>query len=123
MTKFNAIAIEQIVEANPIVAKCVGPYDSTPVADVIDRVWPAIEAANEHLLPEARLTKELTIITQLGKPIIRTAKGTTSRRTTLEMYEDAIEEAYTAAGYEPVPLSVTGEVTAKVNGHANGHAR
>ncbi|TKA73217.1 hypothetical protein B0A55_07778 [Friedmanniomyces simplex] len=142
MTKFNAITIEQIVEADGTVAKCVvagdsrkkpfilvepapqfGPYDSTPVQEIVDRVWPAVEAANEHLLPEARLTKELTVITQPGKPIILTAKGTVSRRATLEMYEQAIEAAYAAAGYEPVPFTVTGEATAQVNGHADGHAR
>ncbi|KAK5689976.1 hypothetical protein LTR17_026076 [Elasticomyces elasticus] len=141
MTKFNAIAIESVIEANLVVAKCVvagdsrpksfilvepsleiRPYDSTPAAEVVDRVWPSIEAANKHLLPETRLTKELVIITQPGKPILRTAKGTVSRRATLEMYEKKIEEAYETAGYEAVPVLATGEVMAKTNVHSSGAA-
>ncbi|KAK0258682.1 hypothetical protein LTR59_008457 [Friedmanniomyces endolithicus] len=142
LTKFNAIAIEQEIEANAIVAKCViagdsrkkpfilvepsaeaRPHDSTPAAGVIGRIWPAIEAANKHLLAEARLTKELTVLTQPGQPIVRTAKGTVSRRTTLLMYEAAIEEAYAAAGYEPVLFNVLGEPIAKPDEHTNGHAK
>ncbi|KAK3072880.1 hypothetical protein LTR53_006020 [Teratosphaeriaceae sp. CCFEE 6253] len=141
MTKFNAIAIEQIVEASPAVAKClvagdsrlasfilvepapgVGPYDATPDSEVIERVWPAIAAANEHLLPEARLSKELTVITLPGKPIIRTAKATVQRRASLEIYEKKIEAAYAAAGYAKVPFTIWGEAIGDV-GKANGHAR
>ncbi|KAK5687895.1 hypothetical protein LTR17_026673 [Elasticomyces elasticus] len=70
MTNFNAISIEQIIESNPVAAKCliagdsrvkpfiivepspeIGMYDYAPEAELMERVWPAIAAANEHLLP------------------------------------------------------------------------
>ncbi|KAK4893661.1 hypothetical protein LTR49_028473 [Elasticomyces elasticus] len=134
MTKFNAMSIEQIVESNPVVAKCliagnsrvkpfiivepspdIGMDDDTPEAEVIERMWPAIAAANEHLLPEMRLSKELTLITLPGKGIIRTAKGTVQRRNNLDTYEKIIEQKYMAAGYEAVPFTATGE--ANINAH------
>ncbi|KAK3647930.1 hypothetical protein LTR22_013543 [Elasticomyces elasticus] len=140
MTKFNAVAIERMIDGHPAVARCVvagdsrkaavilvepspelEPYDNTPSSEIIERVWPAIEAANEHLLPEARLTKALVVITNAGKPIIKTAKGTVSRRSTLEIYEKKIDGAYAAAGYEPVPFTITGEAIEQVKGRANGH--
>ncbi|KAK3645619.1 hypothetical protein LTR56_009059 [Elasticomyces elasticus] len=140
MTKFNAVAIERMIDGHPAVARCVvagdsrkatvilvepspelGPYDNTPSSEIIERVWPAIEAANEHLFPEAKLTKALVVITNAGKPIIKTAKGTVSRRSTLEIYEKKIDEAYAAAGYEPVPFTITGEAIEQVKGHGNGH--
>ncbi|KAK5693275.1 hypothetical protein LTR17_025146 [Elasticomyces elasticus] len=101
-----------IVEPSPE----IGMYDSASDAEVIERVWPAIAAANERLLPETRLSKELTLITLPGKDIIRTAKGTIHRRVTLDTYEKIIEQKYMAAGYEAIPFTATGE--AKINAHA-----
>ncbi|KAK5119540.1 hypothetical protein LTR85_007368 [Meristemomyces frigidus] len=108
MTKFNAIAIEQSIDGHPDVAKSLVAGDdqarpfiivepapeilaSCSTVDVLGRAWRACEAANEKILPEARLTKELTLIADPAMPIKRTAKGTVDRRSTIKMYEKRIE--------------------------------
>ncbi|KAK4556915.1 hypothetical protein LTR86_005896 [Recurvomyces mirabilis] len=129
LTKFNAIAIEQMIEADGNIAKCVVAGDSRsrpfvlvePAArgdsegETLKMVLPALEAANKHLLSEAHLLKDLVLLTDPDIPIIRTGKGTVSRRATLDVYERRIETLYTRAGFEAVPFKATGE--AMTNGH------
>ncbi|KAK5115286.1 hypothetical protein LTR62_001486 [Meristemomyces frigidus] len=122
MTKFNAITIEQIIEADPRVAKCivagdararpfvlVQPKVSCGGVDALSEVLPAVEAANKSLLPEAHFKKDLVLITAPDKPILVTAKGTASRRATLDMYEQEISALYAKAGFETIPFKANGE--------------
>lgn len=118
MTKFNAITIEQLIERNVDVGKCLVGGDDRPrpfaivepaahitadsdvkVKDTVAFLWPAFEVANEHLLPEARMTKELTLVADPLRPIKRTAKGTVDRRSTIKLYEAEIEAIYEKAGF------------------------
>lgn len=115
MTKFNAINIEQILDTNSTIKGSIVAGDDKPrpfvlvepsdslrkssssEAEMIDRIWDTFEEANKILYAEARLTKELTLITSPDKPIKRTAKGTADRRNTLSMYNDKIEHMYAQA--------------------------
>ncbi|KAK0841357.1 hypothetical protein LTS02_016870 [Friedmanniomyces endolithicus] len=140
MTKFNAIALEQIVEGHKDVAKCLIAGDARerpfilvePAAhiergpDLLSQMLPAIEKANEHLLPEAHLKRDLVLLTDPNRPIVMTGKGTVSRRTTLDLYEEKVEEMYGSAGFEVVPFKATGEAMGQeviIYGHANGQAK
>lgn len=118
LAKFNAVNIEQVMDRNPAVAQSLvaGDARDRPFAiieptnpadrssgDVMNIVWPAIDAANENLTEEAKLIRALVLIADPDMPIVRTAKGTTDRRGTLKLYEQRIEELYEGAGYDRLP--------------------
>lgn len=139
MTKFNAVAVERDIDRHANVGKSLVAGDARakpfvllqPSADLaalglseketLDKLWPACEAANEHILPEARLTRELALLTKPNMPIKVTAKGTVTRRDTIAMYEADIQELYARAGHVGAANGVDGtNATNGVNGvHSN----
>lgn len=114
MTKFNAVSFEQALDGHASVEKSLVAGDSRerPFAIIqpaisadeardnsLNLVWPAVEEANKIILPEARLTRELIIITAPDMPIRQTAKGTVDRRSTIKMYAEKVEEVYEKAKF------------------------
>ena len=126
MTKFNAIEIEQILDRNPDIEKSLVAGDArmTPFAIVqlanashldlsregqLDRIASALGEANRVITSEARLARDLILLTDQERPIKRTGKGTVDRRNTISMYQGQIDEMYEKAGYKSLQNGVHGE--------------
>ena len=83
----------------------------------------------EALLFSVRTTKSIKLkedALPIHGLIVMTGKGTVSRRTTLDLYEEKVEEMYGSAGFEVVPSKATGEAMGQeviIYGHANGQAK
>ncbi|KAL2820799.1 hypothetical protein BDW59DRAFT_164493 [Aspergillus cavernicola] len=61
---------------------------------VIQRLWPAIQAANQILPAYAQVTEAHICFTEPGKPVLRTLKNTIRRQAILELYTDKINQVY-----------------------------
>ncbi|GAM90187.1 hypothetical protein ANO11243_082280 [Dothideomycetidae sp. 11243] len=110
MTTFNAINIERNIDRSVDIERSVveGNQRNAPFvilqpaahvkyandADVLEAMWPGIESANEHLLPEIQLKKHLAIIAKPDRPLTTTLKGTTQRRKAIGNYAEEIEALY-----------------------------
>lgn len=114
LTKFNGIEVEQKLDGHPnIEGSLVGGHErprpfvilqvsprlqqGRPKEDVLKELWPIFEDVNRTLHADARLTKQLMLISDPDRPLKRTAKNTLDRRSTLKMYEDEIGRLYGAA--------------------------
>lgn len=109
--KINPVLFEKAVEGHELVrgALLVGskrfhtallveprdPDQPSPGA-LIDLVWPSIEAANADLPSYARVWRSMVLLSGADKPFKRTAKGSTMRKATLELYEEEIDRLYGA---------------------------
>lgn len=137
LTKFNGINIEHIIDRHPDVKACLvaGEGKVKPFVlvqpgsflealhlssdEVIERIWPAIEAANKTLIEQAELGKKVVLITREDAPTARLAKGTINRRATLKVYEGEIEELYWKCRLD-YDASHGGENAGVVNDKAEG---
>lgn len=106
--KTNPVSMEQhIVAANSEVTGClvVGAQrfqaallvelDTKSLGDecfAIEKLWPSIEEANIPAPAHARIAKSHILFTSPDKPMLRAAKGTIQRASTLEMYAQEIEK-------------------------------
>ncbi|KAF8215639.1 hypothetical protein K438DRAFT_1926187 [Mycena galopus ATCC 62051] len=68
--------------------------DEQQIVNFRNLIWPVIEQANENAPAFARIFKEMVIVTQPGKPMVRTTKGSVSKKATLILYNDEIEHLY-----------------------------
>lgn len=111
MTKFSAIVFEQKLESHPGVVRALvaGDARSRPFAivelssqddDQSSRkvVAEALEIANRGVFKEVQLCADLVLVADAARPIRRTDKGSTERRSTIAIYAQEIEEAYKNAG-------------------------
>ncbi|KAI1310704.1 hypothetical protein F5Y03DRAFT_345330 [Xylaria venustula] len=62
--------------------------------NVLDELWPTIDAANKAAPRFGQVPKELIILTAPDKPFSRASKGTIQRRLSIDAYEKEIEELY-----------------------------
>jgi hypothetical protein len=60
----------------------------------LTQLWPVVETANERCSEYVKLSKSLIIFADPAKPLLRTAKGTVSRRQSLALYSEEIERLY-----------------------------
>ena len=60
----------------------------------IDRAWPDVEAVNKNLRVNARVERDMVIVTDEDKPFLRTAKESVRRKETLELYRPEIDARY-----------------------------
>ncbi|KAF7562315.1 hypothetical protein G7046_g1833 [Stylonectria norvegica] len=70
--------------------------------DLIDRLWPSIEAANALLPSHAKVWRSMTVISVPNKPFSRAPKGSIKRQATCKLYAEEIRTLYVTA----MPLSV-----------------
>ncbi|KAH0085498.1 acetyl-CoA synthetase-like protein, partial [Aureobasidium melanogenum] len=111
--KMYAGAIEEAISAHPAIGAVVvgGQYRSRPFlmvepatsittndqkAEFVNEIWPAVEAENEKHHDSARLQKELVVIVEPEKKMMRTPKGTVDRKATLSAFEGEIDQVYKA---------------------------
>ncbi|KAJ7785171.1 putative aminoadipate reductase [Mycena maculata] len=70
------------------------PSDEKQLANFRNLIWPSIEEANENSPAFARIYKEMILVTQPRKPVLRAPKGTVSKKATVALYNEEIEELY-----------------------------
>ena len=61
---------------------------------LLDEIWPFVEKANEKCSDYVKLTRDLVLFTQAGRPLPLTAKETVVRRKALELYQAEIRQLY-----------------------------
>ncbi|KAL9083639.1 MAG: hypothetical protein Q9159_005648 [Coniocarpon cinnabarinum] len=106
--KFNPTTMEGAIMSAPDVKGCViigqgrfqacaliEPKDtSQPPDQLLDRVWPVIQRANEHAVKQGRIAKELVFFTKPEKPLARAAKGTIQRAASNKLYAEEVNRVY-----------------------------
>lgn len=73
------------------------PRSMAETAELIDRLWPIVQEANELYQTDSRISKSRILFTDPQKPMHRAGKGTVQRRATLDSYAEEIDAMYTAA--------------------------
>ncbi|KAJ7146585.1 putative aminoadipate reductase [Mycena epipterygia] len=68
--------------------------DDHQLAKFRNLIWPVVEEANEHGPAFSRIYKEMIVVADPIKPLIRAAKGTVIKKATLFLYKDEIEALY-----------------------------
>lgn len=114
LTKFNAVNVEKMVigDGSVVEACLVGGegrdrsfvvvQPSARIRDdgkedaesVKEAVWKVLEDVNARLDVKARFGKDMVIFTNADKPILKTAKGSTQRKATLDAYQAEISGLY-----------------------------
>ncbi|KAJ7146532.1 putative aminoadipate reductase [Mycena epipterygia] len=72
----------------------VNPKDEHQLAKFRNLIWPVVEEANEHGPAFSRIYKEMIVVADPIKPLIRAAKGTVIKKASLVLYKDEIETLY-----------------------------
>ncbi|KII84556.1 hypothetical protein PLICRDRAFT_117723 [Plicaturopsis crispa FD-325 SS-3] len=72
----------------------VDPADEKQLAEFRNKIWPAVERANADAPAFSRIFKEMILVARPEKPILRTPKGTVSRKRTIKDYEPEIQALY-----------------------------
>lgn len=112
--KFYPVPSESHITAHPLVsgALIIGqgrphlclilePKDSHQnLEDLVDAVWPTIEEANAERPGQARITRDLILITSPIRPLARSPKGTVVRSTTTQLYQQEINDLYKRGSFE-----------------------
>ncbi|KAJ7731262.1 acetyl-CoA synthetase-like protein [Mycena metata] len=70
------------------------PADGQQLADFRNAIWPAIEEANETAPAFARIYKEMILVTDTERPMVRTPKQTVIKKATVALYQKDIEKLY-----------------------------
>ncbi|KAF8215590.1 acetyl-CoA synthetase-like protein [Mycena galopus ATCC 62051] len=70
------------------------PTDEQQLVKFRNLIWPVIEEANENAPAFARIYKEMILVTQPGKPMVRAPKGTVIKKPTIVSYKQEIEDLY-----------------------------
>ncbi|KAJ7236051.1 acetyl-CoA synthetase-like protein [Mycena haematopus] len=70
------------------------PTDEQQLVKYRNLIWPVIEEANENAPAFARIYKEMILVTQPAKPMVRAPKGTVIKKPTIVLYKQEIEELY-----------------------------
>ena len=67
---------------------------SSNVEEVIDRIWPAVEAANAGCQAHARVFRSMVLLSSPEKPFKRSPKGSIMRHATCKLYQKEIDALY-----------------------------
>ncbi|KAF8839601.1 putative aminoadipate reductase [Paxillus ammoniavirescens] len=74
----------------------VDTWDNKALSEFRNKIWPVIEEANLTAPAFSRIFKEMILITDKGKPIPRTPKGTLQKKAALKAYATEIDALYNA---------------------------
>ncbi|KAJ7041394.1 acetyl-CoA synthetase-like protein [Mycena alexandri] len=102
------------VLVEPNTQHTLDPADGQQLANFRNLIWPVVEEANETAPAFARIYKEMILVTDAERPMIRTPKKTIVKKATVALYQKDIEDLYftieasgdAASDVEP-PLSWT----------------
>lgn len=106
--KFNPVPSEVQISAHPLVngALIIGQGHPQPclilepkdpgqtLESLVDAVWSTIEKANAQAPGQARVTRDMILISTPSKSFVRSAKGTVVRKTTGDQYKEEIAELF-----------------------------
>ncbi|KAF7341008.1 Acetyl-CoA synthetase-like protein [Mycena sanguinolenta] len=70
------------------------PTDEQQLVKYRNLIWPVVAEANENAPAFAQIYKEMILVTQPAKPMIRTPKGTVIKKPTIALYKQEIEDLY-----------------------------
>ncbi|KAF9238227.1 acetyl-CoA synthetase-like protein [Melanogaster broomeanus] len=70
--------------------------DDKAIAEFRNKIWPLIEEANKTAPAFSRIFKEMILITDHDKPMLRTPKGTVQKKATVKAYQTEIDALYNA---------------------------
>jgi len=62
--------------------------------ELVEKVWCAVAEANASVPEHARVSRDMVLVADSGKPFVRAAKGTVVRKLTLGLYQSEIDKAY-----------------------------
>ncbi|KAF7341016.1 Acetyl-CoA synthetase-like protein [Mycena sanguinolenta] len=74
----------------------VDPTDERQLVEYRNLIWPTVMEANEISPAYAQIYKEMILVTQPAKPMIRAPKGTVIKKPTITLYKQEIESLYEA---------------------------
>ena len=109
--KLNPVTMEQVISGHPairsalvaghgrfqssLLVELVSPFsDPHKEIEMLEEIWPVIEQANQTCPTHGRIMRDFIIFSKPQKPFKRTAKGTVQRITTLQAYEQDIDDLY-----------------------------
>ncbi|KAJ7236069.1 hypothetical protein B0H12DRAFT_1256772 [Mycena haematopus] len=70
------------------------PSDEQQLVKYRNLIWPVVEEANKNAPAFARIYKEMILVTQPAKPMVRAPKGTVIKNPTIVLYKQEIEDLY-----------------------------
>ncbi|KAJ7718234.1 putative aminoadipate reductase [Mycena metata] len=68
--------------------------DEKQVANFRNAIWPVIQEANENAPAFSRIYKEMILVTEADRPMLRAPKGTVMKKSTIALYQQDIEDLY-----------------------------
>ena len=113
--KTNPVSMERSISSHPDVRSAlvigkgrfeasllVEPCQSDPLsindrAELIEKLWPVLQEANNQCPAHARVSKSHILFTTPEKPMARAGKGTVQRRLTIESYTAELDALYADA--------------------------
>ncbi|KAF7347156.1 Acetyl-CoA synthetase-like protein [Mycena venus] len=72
----------------------IDPKDEQQIVKFRNLIWPIVEEANENAPAFARIYKEMILVTEPGRPMVRAPKGTVIKKATIASYTQDIDELY-----------------------------
>ncbi|KAJ7052229.1 putative aminoadipate reductase [Mycena amicta] len=70
------------------------PRDDKHLSDFRNLIWSVVEQANAIAPAFAKVYKEMILVTEGGRPMVRAPKGTVVKKATIKLYEGDIEALY-----------------------------
>lgn len=95
--KSALVAGEGRFQAALLVEPSQPPHSTAEKAELLEKIWPLIEKANEASPAHGRISKAHILFTKSGKPMLRAGKGTVQRKLTLTAYAGEIDALYADA--------------------------
>ncbi|RYP70035.1 hypothetical protein DL771_005726 [Monosporascus sp. 5C6A] len=128
--KLNPYDMESIIETHPAVsaARIAGfgrfqssllveavtpPTSNAEKEELLNTIWPSVQAANKHGPSYGRIHRDMIIFTLPGKPMLRAGKGTVQRKMTLDLYAAELDALYEANGETDVAADGTNDTADK----------
>ncbi|KAF7293800.1 Nonribosomal peptide synthetase [Mycena chlorophos] len=108
---FGRERIQTGVLIQPSSAYAIDPRDDKQLASFRNLVWDVVEHANAVAPNFARVYKEMILLTELARPMLRSPKGSVAKKATLELYAQDIDALYNTV---EASSSAAGEIASPV---------
>lgn len=126
--KLNPVSFEGLITTSPYVKGCVvigqGRFQAALLIEplthddpeILNKIWPIVERANEPSLKHGRIAKDHVFFTQIEKPLPRAGKGTVQRAAANRLYAAQIDALYNdlQTGHQRILLGTFAETRASV---------